>query len=86
VSRAGPRADQHGLAVGGVRDALSREQIGEIVGLQAQRVIDRVAERGIPWHAAHGDERAESHCAVQHPGVTRLPGFRACTGASQCAH
>jgi ATP-dependent Clp protease ATP-binding subunit ClpB len=28
-------------------DALSREQIGEIVGKQAQRVIDRVAERGI---------------------------------------
>jgi len=28
-------------------DTLSREQIGEIVGMQAQRVIDRVAERGI---------------------------------------
>ncbi|MDX6690356.1 MAG: ATP-dependent Clp protease ATP-binding subunit ClpB [Solirubrobacteraceae bacterium] len=28
-------------------DALNRDEIGEIVGLQAQRVIDRVAERGI---------------------------------------
>ncbi|MGH2918111.1 MAG: ATP-dependent chaperone ClpB, partial [Solirubrobacteraceae bacterium] len=28
-------------------DTLSREQIGEIVGMQAQRVIDRVAQRGI---------------------------------------
>ena len=28
-------------------DTLSREQIGEIVGMQVQRVIDRVAQRGI---------------------------------------
>jgi ATP-dependent Clp protease ATP-binding subunit ClpB len=28
-------------------DTLTREQIGEIVGMQVQRVIDRVAERGI---------------------------------------
>ena len=28
-------------------DTLSREQIGEIVGMQVQRVIDRVAQRGV---------------------------------------
>jgi ATP-dependent Clp protease ATP-binding subunit ClpB len=28
-------------------ESLSREQLGEIVGLQTQRVIDRMAERGI---------------------------------------